>query len=180
MEPETNRSSALSPEQMAVVNASTNSAVSEAVKAVFASLAPMLKEMTLTPDKLREALKPYQDPAKIARELRETMQSKENEAENRRLERARRDACLHQDGNGKSAICLIHNYPDHQPRGICPICQDLIHPKEWRIAASVEEAIKQSPPGTPERGSVDSHRGKAYIVPAHRDYRTVMAIESHS
>lgn len=169
-----NRSSALSPEIMATINASTSAAVKEAVSAVFASLAPMLKDMAITPEKIREANKPYVDPAKIARELRESLKSKADEEEQRRLDRARRDACTHLDKNGRTAICLIHNYPDHQPRGICPICQDLIHPKEWRIAPTEEMAIELA------RLSGEPPKGRAYIVPAHRDYRTVMQLESNS
>ena len=172
-----NRSSALTPEQLAAQNAAMTAAVREAVASVMVGLLPALKEMAITPEKLREANKPYVDPAKVLREQRESLKSKADEAEQRRLDRSRRDACLHQDANGRDALCLIHNYPDHQPRAICPICQDVIHPKEWRIASSAEEAIKLTPPGL---GPVDQPKGHAYIALAHRDYRRVMALESRS
>jgi hypothetical protein len=52
---------------------------------------------------------------------------------------------------------LIHNYPDHQPRGICPHCHDIINPREWAIGAP-----------DPITGET-----KAYIRPAHKDYNIV-------
>jgi hypothetical protein len=175
-ETETNRSSALSPEMLAVINAS----ISSAVKEVFAALKPQLEAMALTPEKLRQANEKPIDPkerARVLREERESAKSKADEEETRKLTRQRQDACLHQDANGRSAICLVHNFLDHQPRGICPKCNDLIHPKEWRIAASEEQAHKLTPPNSP---ASDQPRGMAYIVPAHRDYRTVLSLESHS
>ncbi len=155
-----NRSSALTPEQLAAVNAMVGAAVRE----VFAALAPVLKDMALTPEKLREANRPYEDPAKIQRELRESLKSKEDEAELARMTAARRANCPHVDKNGRSSINLIHNYPDHQPRGICVTCHDLIHPREWRIGAPDEK----------------NPRGKAYIVEAHKNYAIVLQLESHT
>ena len=109
-----NRSSALTPEQMAIINTATQSAVQEAIKSVFAGLTPVLKDMAMTPDKIREANKPYVDPAHIARELRESLKSKEDEAQIARITAARRAACPHLDKNGRSSICLVHNQPgDH-------------------------------------------------------------------
>ena len=87
-----NRSSALTPEQLAAQNAAMTAAVREAVASVMVGLLPALKEMAITPEKLREANKPYVDPAKVLREQRESLKSKADEAEQRRLDRARRDA----------------------------------------------------------------------------------------
>lgn len=161
-ENDNNRSSALSPEALGAINAATAKAVEAAVAAVFAGLGPVLKDMAITPEKLREANKPYEDPAKVLRELRESQKSKADEAEIARATKARRDACPHLDKNGRSAICLVHNQPDHQPRGVCVVCGDWIHPKEWRIG----------PPTDAEP------RGKAYLVEPHKDYRVVMQLES--
>src|SRR5712675_1171622 len=61
--------SLLTPEAQAFLSAS----ISEAVKGVFASMAPLLSSIALTPEKLAEAeaLRRAPDPAKIRRELRE-------------------------------------------------------------------------------------------------------------
>jgi hypothetical protein len=157
-----NRSSAPTPEQLGAMNVAIAAAVREAVSGVFAQLGPVLKDMAITPEKLREANKPYQDPAKIARELREGLRTKAEEAEMRRLERERKDNCMHIDANGRSTIQLVHNYPDRQTRGICAHCQDYIHPKEWRIG-----------PPTPEEP-----RGHAYMVEPHKNYSSVKILES--
>lgn len=157
-----NRSSALSPEALAAINTATAHAVQEAVTAVFTQLGPVLKDMAITPEKLREANRPYQDPAKLLRELRESQKSKADEAEIAKNLAARRAACPHLDKNGRSSICLVHNQPDHQPRGVCVVCGDWIHPKEWRIGAPTDT----------------EPRGHAYLVEPHKDYRTVMQLES--
>jgi hypothetical protein len=162
--PDNNRSSALSPEAIAMINSATSAAVSEAVKAVFASLAPMMKEMAITPEKLREANKPYIDPAKAARELRETLKFKQDEQEQILADRARKAQCPHIDKNGRPSIFLVHNQPDHQPRGICVVCHDWIHPREWRIGPADEK----------------NPRGKAVLVDPHKDYRIVTQLESYS
>jgi hypothetical protein len=154
----------LNPEAQGSINAMVSAAVREAVASVFQGLTPVLKEMALTPEKIREANKPYEDPLKIARELRETQNSKAQEEEIRRLTAERQRNCMHMDKNGKTALCLIHNFPDRQPRGICPLCHDIVHPKMWVIDAP------------------DSKTGKsnARIVEAHRDYRQVLLLESMS
>src|SRR6267142_204511 len=66
-----NRSSALTPEQLGEMNQITSAAVKEAVEGVFRNLGPLLEKLAITPEKLREANKPYVDPAKIARQARE-------------------------------------------------------------------------------------------------------------
>ena len=173
-EHDNNRSSALSPEQIAMINTTTASAVQSAIEGLFKGLLPALKDMAVTPEKLREANRPYEDPAKIARELRESLKSKEDEAEQQRMNRARMDACNHLDKNGRSSINLCHNQPDHQPRGVCVVCGDWIHPREWRIAASETLAKQFSVAGG------ELPKGKAYVVAAHKDYRTVIQLESMS
>jgi hypothetical protein len=152
------------------------SSVKEAVTSIFAGLQPVLASMALDPKKLGEALReanrPIENPADIAarlREERESLKSKEDEAELRRQTQARQDACKHQDRNGKSAICLVHNALDHQPRGVCPLCAAWIHPREWRIAATFEEAAKHK-----------VSKGKAYICDEHKDFHVVAALESFS
>ncbi|HXA78724.1 MAG TPA: hypothetical protein VNV41_16435 [Candidatus Acidoferrales bacterium] len=154
----------LSPELMAAMNAQTSAAVAEAVKGIFAGLAPVLKDLQMTPEKLAALKAPYVDPAVVARELRETANSKAQEDEIRKMTKARQASCLHIDKNGKTAICLIHNFPDRQPRGICPLCHDIIHPRQWVIDAP-----------DPKTGKAQSH-----IEPAHKDYRTVEQLESVS
>lgn len=161
---EQNRSSAMSPEQVAQTNAMVSAAVAEAVRSMFTSFAPMLEKLAITPEKLREANKPYVDPAKAARELREMLLWKEDEAENRRKLQEYQDNCPHIDQNGRSSITLVHNFPDRQPRGLCTKCQALIHPREWRIAAP----------------DAKHPRGNAYLTEAHKNYNIVMQLEARA
>jgi hypothetical protein len=148
----------LTPAAQAYVNMQTAAAVREAI----AGLVPVLKELQLTPEKLNALKQPYQDPAIAARELRETKNSKRQEEEIRQQTAARQANCLHQDKNGKTALCLVHNFPDRQPRGVCPLCHDIINPKEW--------VIDSPDPVTGE--------SKAHIREAHKDYRTVLQLEA--
>jgi hypothetical protein len=163
-EHDNNRSSALSPEALAVINSTTAAAVSEAMKAALGMLAPIIEKLALTPEKLREANRPYEDPKKILREQRESAKSKLDEAEIQKATAARQAACTHFYSNGTSSVNLCHNMPDRQPRGVCVTCGDWIHPREWRIGAPTEEYP----------------RGKAYIVDAHKDYKIVMNLEARS
>jgi hypothetical protein len=159
---ELNRSGALSPEMTAVVN----TAIAEGIKAALSGFAPILKELALTPEKLdllRTPKKTEEDLKRVARELRETMKSKQDEAENLRFAAERKAACEHRYSTGKSAINLIHNYHDHQVRGICVLCHDFIHPREWRIGAPTAE----KPHGT------------AFVVQAHKDYQRVVTQENN-
>jgi hypothetical protein len=163
-EPLKTPTSVIGAEAQGYINASISAAVKEAVAGVFESLGPILQSIAVTPEKLREANKPYVDPAKLARDKRETEKSKADEKENRAMDAARKAACPHLDQNQRSSIRLVHNYPDRQPRGICPICHDLITPREWRI-------------GPPD---AENPKGKAVLVLAHKDYRTVEILESQS
>jgi hypothetical protein len=156
--------SLLNPEAQAFVSASISAAIKEAVSGVFASLGPILKDLAMTPEKIRAANTPYVDPAKVARDKRETEKSKQDEKELRAMDAARKAACPHLDQNQRSSIRLIHNYPDRQPRGICPICHDLITPREWRIEAP----------------DAANPKGRAVLTPAHKNYDTVLLLESQS
>lgn len=163
-----NRSSALPPEVVALVNTSIASAVAEAVKAAMASqavqTAELLKAVALTPERLQELKKPYEDPESKARKIREQIKFHADEKQRDADDRARKALCRHRDKNEKIAVCLVHNFPDRQPRGICPICQDLIHPREWRIEAPTEA----------------EPLGHAVIVPEHKDYLLVRQVEAMS
>ena len=154
----------LSPAAQAHQNAAISAAVSEGVKAALAGIAPILQGMQLTPEKINDLKKPYQDPVAVARELRETQNSKAQEQEIRKQTLERQKNCKHMDKNGRTSLCLIHNYPDHQARGVCPLCHDIIHPREWVIDAP-----------DPQTGE-----SKAHIREPHRDYQQVLQLESMS
>jgi hypothetical protein len=96
----------INPDAQAYMNAAIKSAVTESVSAIFASLAPVLKEMQMSPERLgaalREANRPQLSPEDIAKKLREereSLKSKEDEAELRRADAARKAACPHTDKN---------------------------------------------------------------------------------
>jgi hypothetical protein len=154
----------ITPEAQAFVSASISAAVKEAVSGVFASLGPILEKLALTPEKIRAANTPFVDPAKVARDKRETEKSKQDERELRAAEAARKAACPHLDQNSRPSVRLIHNFPDRQPRGICVVCQDLITPKMWVIDAP----------------DAENPKGRAYLQEAHKDYRIVALLEAQS
>jgi hypothetical protein len=156
-EHETNRSSALSPEQLGAINMATAAAVKEAIAGMAAFFSPMIEKMAITPEKLREANKPYVDPKKAAREERETKLWRQDIEDNRRNLQSAQDNCLHEDDNQRTSIRLIRNFPDRQVRGVCVKCQAIIHPKEWRIGAPNDA----------------NPRGVAYLVEPHKDYLKV-------
>jgi hypothetical protein len=135
--------------------------VREVVKELFKEMAPIFKDIALTPEKLREANKPYEDPAKIARELREQQKWREQETEKTKQMAARQANCSHMDKNMKWAIRLQHNFHDNMPRGICPLCELLIYPAHWDFR--------------PENG-----KDKAFIIKEHPLYHIVRQIESMS
>lgn len=148
--------------------------IAQTVKEVLQGLMPAFQAMALTPDKIREANKPYEDPIAIARELRERENNRKQFHEDLARTKARQDACSHKDDNEKWAICLQHNFPDHMPRGICPLCQAYIEPAHWVDAANEEQAqIQATKLGT----KVSGH---CYIVPEHQLYHIVRWIESKS
>ena len=211
--PETfNRSSALTPLQMATAtDADTKAAVATtiasnpqkvgdqsdvvqaavkaSVEAVFASLAPMLEKLALTPEKMRELKAPYVDTKVLDRERREGQQSREQDEEARKNTALKRATCPHAYVNGTTAINLSHNFFDRQPRGICVLCNDVIHPMEWRLA-SPDPTTGSRRTGlidrkvTPEALLINPMNEQpaeyvkgCYLVKAHKDYSRVMLQE---
>jgi hypothetical protein len=138
--------------------------IRETVKELFKELGPVLQSIALTPEKLREAQKPYEDPAELARELREQQNWRRQENEKDKIKLERQSHCPHKDKNGKWAISLVHNYHDHMPRGICPLCEAFIHPAYWdyRPVAQPDGSIKD----------------EGYIVKEHPLYHVVRTLES--
>jgi hypothetical protein len=132
------------------------------MKEVLAGMLPLIKEFALTPEKLREAMKPYQDPALIAREKRERERNRRQFLEGLERTKAIQKACPHKDKNEKWALSLTHNFPDRMPRGVCPLCQAVIYPAHWEIAAPDDE----HPDGRP------------FIIPEHELYHVVRFLES--
>jgi hypothetical protein len=159
-----NRSSAFSPEQLAQITMMNNAMIKEAVGAVFQSLGPVLQSIAVTPEKLREANKPYVDPAVTARQEREKMLWRQDIEDGRKNLEEMQKNCLHQDDNGRTCISLIHNWPDRQPRGICMHCQCLINPREWVI-------------GPPD---AKNPRGRAYLRDAHPLYTVVRQLQARN
>jgi hypothetical protein len=163
VEHDSNRSAALTPEQLALINTTTSALVKETMATMLRDvIGPILREVALTPEKLQALKAPYINESALAREKRESKQTREQELENIKTRQQMQANCLHMDKQGKSAICLIHNYPDRQARGICPLCNDIIHPREWVI------------------GAPDPNTGvtKPFLRPAHKDYKTVLSLES--
>ena len=164
---EVNRSSALSPEMMAFITASISTAVAEAVKATRLTKEDLreLRE-TRTEDQIAK------DKARIKREARETMTSKADEAAARKETEERQSHCTHKHKNGSEALCLVHNFPDRHPRGLCPLNHCWVHPAEWRFPADPEQADALA-----KFYSTEARSG-AYVHPAHRDYDRVRQLEA--
>lgn len=136
------------------------------IKEMFAQFAPILQDMALTPEKLKEALKPYVDPAALAREMREREMNRKQFLENRKITAEMQARCPHKDKNERWAINLQHNFPDRQSRGICPLCHDLIEPAHWVI------------PGPGFDGG--NGPGEPYVAAEHPLYHVVRFLESQS
>jgi hypothetical protein len=136
------------------------------VKDIFASLAPILQNIALTPDKLREALKPYVDPAALAREMREREMNRKQFLENLRITKQIQENCPHKDKNERWAINLQHNMPNRMAIGICPLCFVCIEPAHWMIPG----------PGYDGGNGI----GEPYIVPEHPLYHVVRYLESQA
>lgn len=136
--------------------------VQNAIAAVFKELGPVLQSIALTPEKLREANKPYEDPADIARELRLRKQQDAQQEEGRKRKALKQSRCTHAYKTGLGAINLTHNFPDNMPRGTCMLCELFIEPAHWQI-------------GPPTSEYPD---GKAYIVPEHPLYYKVRNLEN--
>jgi hypothetical protein len=148
-------------EQVSAANAQL---VKDLFAGFAAQLAPILSDVALTPAKLKEALKPYVDPAALARDLRERKLIHEQALAVIEGDKRRWEACPHKDKNERTALCLVHNHPDRQPRAICPLCRVWIEPAHWEI------------PGPQFDGG--NGMGEPYIVPAHPLYHLVRGLES--
>lgn len=154
----------------AYINDAIRKGVQEAMQGMFAgfgtTLSDAIQAVALTPEKLlkMEEMRRAPDAALVAREAREKAQSKAQDLENQRNLELRQKNCGHRDKNGKDAINLVHNHPDHNPRGVCPLCHVWITPREWRIGA----------PGS--HGRADG----AYLVDESPDYGRVRVLESMS
>ena len=113
--------------------------VRETVKSLMVELGPVFRGMQISPEKLAEAFKeankPYEDPAKIASELRQRQKTRKDFLEARAMTEARQKACPHKDKNDKNALNLQHNFPDNMPRGLCPMCLVVIEPAHWDVRA---------------------------------------------
>jgi hypothetical protein len=136
------------------------------IKEIFAEFAPIMQSMALTPDKLREAQKPYVDPMDIAKHNHARKQFQEDERQ-RDADKAERQArCSHLDENGKYAIRLQRNFHDGMARGICLHCMLCIEPQHWDWR-----------PVTKADGSIEN---EAFIEKAHPLYYIVQQLESRS
>ncbi len=152
-----NRSTALTPELIALVNASTTAAIKEAMAGVSTMMQQVIKEVALTPEKLRDATKPYVDPDVARRALRDKLKFKQSEKDDAAATRKTREQCPHKYKNGIAAVGVIRNFHDRQPRGVCMLCHEFFTPREWRIGAPTDEA--------PD--------GVAYMAPMHPKYQLV-------
>jgi hypothetical protein len=135
--------------------------VRDMVKEIFREMAPIFKDIALTPEKIKEINKPYVDPLKLARELREQQKWRADDAKSRKDREDRQARCTHKDKNLKWAVRTQHNFHDNMPRGICPLCELFIHPAYWDFRP------------------VDG-KDVAFIVPEHPSYHIVREIESMS
>lgn len=146
MEHDNNRSSAFTAEQLAMLNTILSQGIKEAMQAI----APVLRDVALTPDKIRlmeeerRKLTPEQQQA-ADRSKRERERDREQMMADAQRAQAIKDSCPHQDDKGMEALCLVHNYPDRQPRGICPKCHSIIEPKHWEIDAPDPQTGKTRP-----------------------------------
>ncbi len=148
----------LTPEAQAY----TNTLISEAIRGVFAQLAPVLQSIALTPEKLAEAeaMRRAPDPKLVARELREKQLMMAEQEENRKNLLRNQAACPHKYPTGQWAVNVVRNYPDRQERFICSLCQSFFEPKRWVIDAP----------------DAENPRGKPRIAEMHSQYMQVREI----
>lgn len=153
------------PEEMLTPAAQATMAVMirEAVTSVFAQMAPLLKDVALTPEKIQLMEDTRRaDSAEVVlaklRSKREKQLMIAEQEENRKNREHVQAGCRHRYVTGQLAIQVVHNFPDRQPRGTCALCQLWIFPREWRIGAPTEA----------------EPRGVAEIVPAHPQYDLVL------
>jgi hypothetical protein len=155
-----------SVEAKAYVHDVVKTAITESVRAIFSEFAKAggLGGGGLTREDIDLLRTPKETPEQIAakaREKREVAQSKEQEAQLRRDNAARRANCQHRYPNATEAISLVHNLPSRQTAGICMLCQDLIEGRHWTILAP----------------DVQTGKERAVIAEAHKDYQRVLQIE---
>lgn len=143
----------------------TKEMIRETVKQLFAEMAPILQSIALTPEKLREAQKPYIDPDVLARENHEQEEWRKQEQEQRANTEARQAACSHKDKNQRWSIALQHNFHDNMPRGVCARCRIHIYPAHWDYRPITD----------PTTGKITN---QSFIVQEHPLYRIVREIES--
>jgi hypothetical protein len=150
---------AMTPEIMAYLNAQMASTVAE----MFKALAPTLRDIALTPEKieLMEAARRAPSETEVARRARETrekaLQREDVEAARLNLE-LKQNNCAHRYSNGALALAVISNRPDRQRLLICLRNHCMITPRMWVVGAP-----------TPE-----FPRGKEYIQDAHPRYVELM------
>ena len=130
----------LTPAAVAAMNQQT----SELVRELFSQLAPLLKDISLSPEKLQimEDLRraPTADQAAAAsRSKREKALMKEELEQNRKNLTASQDACLHRYVSGALSVSAIRNYPDRQSRFVCHKCMAIFAPRHWEILAPTAE-----------------------------------------
>lgn len=136
------------------------------IKDLMATFLLAAEKMSLTPEKLREALKPYEDPAVLAREKRERAANRAQFLEGLEITKQRQASCPHKDKNERWALSLVHNFPDRSARATCPLCEIWIYPAHWVI------------PGAGFDGG--NGLGQPYVVPEHPLYHVVRFLESNA
>jgi hypothetical protein len=149
----------LTPSAQSYINANTAAMVRE----LFTQLAPLLKDISLSPEKLKlmEDLRraPSEDQEKAAaRSKREKALMVAEQNENAKNLANRQAGCNHRYKTGALSLGIVRNYPDRQPRGVCMVCSLWLSPREWKIGPASEEWP----------------RGKEYIADAHPQYSLVL------
>lgn len=145
----------------------TREIIRDVVREMFKEFAPVLQSIALTPEKLREAQRPYEDPLKLARELHEQEQWRQQEIEKEANKKALQAGCPHKDQNQKWNISLQHNFHDHMPRGVCNMCGIYIYPAHWDYR-----------PVTQDGGLTVKDVG--FVVPEHPLYHIVRQLEAYA
>ena len=147
-ENQNNRSTAITPEIAAHVNAAITDGIRTAMQEMLSQFTPMLRDLN----------KPYVDPIVEQRKLRDKLKFKADEIQGEKDKRLRREQCDHTYiTTGKLAISAVRNFPDNRERGICMICQEWFAPREWSFNAPSEDHLDGNP----------------HIVEAHPQYRLV-------
>ena len=136
---------------------SQNQLTSAAIKDIVSSMirdvvGPLVKELSLTPEKIQALKTPFIDPAVAEREKRERSLQRADEAERLAGQEARKKSCYHHYPTGQWSISATNNFPDRAPRFVCMICGQIEHPAQWVIDAPTILPNGQVKPGT-ERGT---------------------------